>query len=77
MMGAQNPDEFSIIVVILTVAWPVVEVHIRSEGCDDPARKPSTSGFAYIEVNGKDYSPHLRGYNVVVLDGATGNGDIT
>ena len=23
-------------------------------------------------MNGKDYSPHLRGYNVVVVDGATG-----
>ena len=61
----------SVIVVILTV--PVVDIHIRSGGCDDAGRKPSTScGFAYIEVNGKDYSPHLRGYNVVVVDGATG-----
>ncbi|XP_068758317.1 uncharacterized protein [Montipora capricornis] len=55
-----------------TVPWPVVEIHIRSEGCDDPGRKPSTCGFAYIEVNGKDYSPHLRGCNVVVVDAATG-----
>ena len=49
-----------------------MDIHIRSEGCDDPGRKPRTCGFAYIEVNGKDYSPRLRGYNVVVVDGATG-----
>ena len=77
MIDTQNPERFFIIVVILTVPWPVVEIHIRSEGCDDPGRTPNTCGFAYIEVNGKDYSPHLRGYNVVVLDGATGNGNFT
>lgn len=77
MLGTRNPERFFIIVVILTVPWPVVEIHIRSEGCDDPGRTPNTCGFAYIEVNGKDYSPHLRGYNVVVVDGATGNGNFT
>ena len=55
----------------------MVEIHIRSEGCDDPGRKPNTCGFAYIEVNGKDYSPRHRGYNVVVVDGETGNGNLT
>lgn len=47
-------------------------IHIRSEGCEDPGRAPNTCGLAYIEVKGKDFSPHGRGYNVVVVDGRTG-----
>ena len=32
----------------------------------------NTCGFAYIKVNGIDFSPHGRGCNVVVVDGRTG-----
>lgn len=50
-----------------------VNIHIRSEGCNDPDKTPDTCGIAYIYVNDVDKSPHSRGHNVVVLDGATGN----
>lgn len=51
---------------------PSVAIHIQSEGCDDPGKTKDTCGIAYIFVNGVDRSPHLRGYNVVILDAATG-----
>lgn len=51
---------------------PVLKVFIRSEGCDDPGITPGTCGNAYIKVNGKDYSPHIRGHNVVVISAITG-----
>ena len=35
-------------------------------------RTENTCGFAYIKVNGIDFSPRGRGYNVVVIDGTTG-----
>ena len=44
-----------------------VRVEIRSEGCDDPAKTPKTCGLAYIFVEGEQYAPQKRGYNVVVL----------
>ena len=46
-------------------------IQVRSEGCDDKGRGPGC-GVATITVNGRDYSNHKRGYNFVVLDGATG-----
>ena len=52
---------------------PSVDVYIRSEGCNDPQKTANTCGIAYIRVNGKDISLHIRGHNVVVLDEATGN----
>ena len=55
------------------LAAPALNVSIRSEGCEDPGRTPPC-GIAYIKVNGKDYSPHLRGHNVVVSS-LTGNKD--
>ncbi|XP_022805061.1 bone morphogenetic protein 1-like [Stylophora pistillata] len=55
-----------------SVAAPTIEVYIRSEGCDDRGKTPNTCGIAYIKVNGKDYSRHGRGHNIVVVDGATG-----
>ena len=48
-------------------------IHLRSEGCNDPAKTPHTCGIAYMYVNGIDNSPGLRGHNVVVLDAETGN----
>lgn len=51
---------------------PPMDIHIKSEGCDDPQRPENTCGFAYITVNRRDYSLRGRGYNVVVVDGTTG-----
>ena len=50
----------------------MVRVFIRSEGCEDPGITANTCGIAYIKVNGKDYSPHIRGHNVVVINAMTG-----
>ncbi|PFX11936.1 Cell migration-inducing and hyaluronan-binding protein [Stylophora pistillata] len=62
----------SMMIVLGSTAY--VHIHILSGGCDDPGRShvSNTCGFSYIEVNGKDFSPHSRGYNVVVVDGKTG-----
>ena len=51
---------------------PVVDVFIRSEGCNDPGKTPETCGVAYIQVDGNEHSPKKRGYDVVVVDGQTG-----
>ena len=48
-----------------------VPIHLRSEGCNDKGRYRGC-GRAYIRVNGKDYSPHKRGHNVVVVDPSSG-----
>ncbi|KAJ7381936.1 hypothetical protein OS493_038206 [Desmophyllum pertusum] len=50
----------------------LVDIHLRSEGCDDPGKTPNTCGIAYIKVDGKDYSLHGRGHNVVIVDAKTG-----
>ena len=50
----------------------MVRVFIRSEGCEDLGITANTCGIAYIKVNGKDYSPHIRGHNVVVINAITG-----
>lgn len=50
-----------------------MDIHIRSEGCNDPGKVPNTCGIAYIKVNGEDHSLHGRGHNVVIVDAATGN----
>ena len=52
-----------------------LDIHIRSEGCNDTRITPGTRGVAYIKVNGKDYSPHGRGHNVVIVDGNTGKAE--
>ena len=51
----------------------MLNIFIRSEGCEDPGKTPKTCGIAYIKVNGKDYSRHLRGHNVVIVSSVTGN----
>ena len=48
-----------------------VRISLRSEDCNDKGRYRGC-GRAYIRVNGKDYSPHKRGHNVVVVDYPTG-----
>lgn len=45
----------------------VLSIYVRSEGCEDRGRFRGC-GRAYIKVNGKDYSRHGRGYNIVVLN---------
>ena len=45
---------------------------IRSEACNDRDRKGRACGWAFIWVNGRDYSQHRRGYNVVVFKMSTG-----
>ena len=52
------------------VASKILQIYIESEGCNDPGI--SGCGHATIRVNGKDYSKHRRGYNVVVVNGRTG-----
>jgi len=49
-----------------------LDIHVRSEGCDDPGKAPGTCGFAYIKVNGKDHSLHGRGHSVVIVQANTG-----
>lgn len=44
---------------------------VRSEGCRDKGRARGC-GRAYIKLNGKDLSPHRRGYNFVVIRRDTG-----
>jgi len=64
---------------VITLSWVTCSIlvvsfldfRIRSEGCDDPG-KAGGCGKAYIIVNGKDYSPHGRGHNVVIVDAKTG-----
>lgn len=58
--------------VCRTSQGSVVDIQIRSEGCNDPGKVPNTCGIAYIKVNGNDHSPHRRGHNVVVVDATTG-----
>lgn len=60
-------------VYVYFIAVPFVKIHVRSEGCDDPGKAPGTCGIAYIKVDGKDHSPHVRGHNVVIVDATTGN----
>ena len=59
-------------IIIHLFADPFVDIDVRSEGCDDPGKAPNTCGIAYIKVDGKDYSFHGRGHNVVVVDSRTG-----
>lgn len=54
------------------VSVSFLDIHIRSEGCDDPGKTFDTCGRAYIMVNGKDHSLHGRGHNVVIVDAETG-----
>lgn len=59
--------------VVRLLADPFVDVHVRSEGCEDPGKTPNSCGVGYIKVDGTEYSPRQRGHNVVVVDGGTGN----
>ena len=50
----------------------ILNISIRSEGCDDPGIPVGTCGIAYIIVSGEDHSLHRRGHNVVTVDAKTG-----
>ena len=55
----------------LCLVGKIAKIFVRSEGCNDRG-KYRGCGRAYIKVNGKDYSIHKRGYNIVVLNAFTG-----
>lgn len=48
-----------------------IVVYVRGEGLNDKG-KTGKRGRAVIKVNGKDYSPHRTGFNIVVLNAVTG-----
>ncbi|XP_068673513.1 polycystin-1-like [Montipora foliosa] len=50
----------------------VLNVTVRSEGANDPGRTASTSGRAYIKVNGKNYALQSKGFNVAAFDALSG-----
>lgn len=60
----------------LSPVGKIAKISIRSEGCNDRG-KYGHCGRAYIKVNGRDYSTHRRGYNIVVLNAFTGIRSIT
>ncbi len=47
-------------------AASLLNVELRSEGCDDPG-KTAGCGKASIKVNNQDYSLYKRGFNVAVF----------
>ena len=51
-----------------------ITLSVESQGFVDKKRGRTLHGRsrAYIRVNGRDYSKHKRGFNVVVLNGRTG-----
>ncbi|XP_066021208.1 uncharacterized protein [Pocillopora verrucosa] len=67
--SGQGPSVISMTVPLMKN--PFVDIDIRSEGCNDPNRTLDTCGIAYIKVDGKDHSRHLRGHNVVIVDQKT------
>ena len=42
----------------------LLNVNLTSEAADDPGKTPSTN----ITVNGKNYAPQTKGFNVAVFD---------
>ena len=48
-----------------------LNVTVRSEGANDPG-KTQPSGLAYIEVNGKNYAPQSKGFNLAAFDALSG-----
>ena len=47
---------------------------VRSEGFEDRKNRKTLAGRAraYIKVNGKEYSPRRRGFDIVVVNRKTG-----
>ena len=43
---------------------------MKSEGKNDPGR--TGNGLSYIVVNGKNYAPQTKGFNVAVFDALSG-----
>lgn len=58
--------------VLLLPSVKMLMISIRSEACNDRGKRRHC-GLTNIKVNGKDYSKHSRGYNIVVLRADTGN----
>lgn len=53
-----------------------LNVTVRSEGALDTNKTPSTSGLAYIEVNGKNYATQTKGFNVAAFDALSGRNEL-
>ncbi|XP_001630349.2 uncharacterized protein LOC5509862 [Nematostella vectensis] len=56
--------------IVKVMAFPRMRVYVRSEGCSDPGIVGC--GQARMIVNGVDYAPGGRGFQVVVLDAMEG-----
>ena len=56
----------SLFIVSVFLVASLMNVELRSEGCDDPG-KTGGCGTAFIKVNNQDYSLHQRGFNVAVF----------
>ena len=48
-----------------------LNVTVRSEGANDPGRT-QPRGLAHIEVNGKNYAPQSKGFNLAAFDALSG-----
>ena len=48
-----------------------LNVTVRSEGANDPGRT-QPRGLAYIQVNGKNYAPQSKGFNLAAFDALSG-----
>lgn len=51
-----------------------LDLFVKSEGCNDVHKTAGTCGIAYIKVQGVERSLQSRGHNIVVVEGATGDG---
>ena len=50
----------------------LLNVSLKSEAANDSGKTPSTNGLAYITVNGENYAPQTKGFNVAVFDHLSG-----
>ena len=46
----------------------LLNVSLTSKAANDPGKTHSTTDLAYITVNGKNFAPQTRGFNVAVFD---------
>ena len=63
---------WTISVSVLTDVIKLLNVSLTSEATNDSGKTPSTNGLAYITVNGKNYAPKTKGFNVAVFDHLSG-----
>lgn len=63
--------ELSYFFFIFVGVIKALSVTVRSEGANDTGRT-LPSGLAYIEVNGKNYAPQSKGFNLAAFDALSG-----